>query len=136
MKRILLGLLLVGLINSCSCDGSDSNSSSTSSRPPGISTLKYFPVSVPLGFDGGETAITGSIDFIDADGDVTAIGIRHTDGSETVSRIAGMKVVTSGTTGINVIGSTNTKGVFYFQVWVVDALGNKSNELTGTFLVM
>ncbi len=129
MKRYIWLLCLLVLI------GCSNGSSPTSpSNAPAISNLNYSPRTATVGQGGGAVTVTGTIDFIDLDGDVTTL-ILSTTGGEISGPIQGISGMTNGTIAITAIVSTTTAGNYSFQVWVVDSRGNASNKLTGTFTV-
>ena len=139
MKRSTIWMLVAFLFFVVSCGGGGSDTSSSSgpvSTAPGISNLTFTPTSVQVGDGGGAATVTGSVEFIDKEGDLTTLKIRSTDGTVAdVELTSDYNGLTSGTIPVIVIVDTSTAGSFPFQVWVVDAAGNSSNELSGTFTV-
>lgn len=130
MKKLIL-LALSFIVLGCSSGGGGGNSpTGPSGSAPAISNLNYSPHSVTVGSGGGAATVTGTINFIDADGDVTTLYIGSVS-----STLTGMSGLTSGTIQVTAIVDTTTARSETFQVWVKDSQGHESNKLSGTFTV-
>ena len=130
-------LLFMSLFVSCGAGGGGSSDSSGSGgTAPVISNLSYSPASVIKDFGDGAISISGTVGFVDADGDISTITIADSGSSTgTDASISGASGVTAGTLDVATSYFTSTAGSFPFDVWITDAAGNKSNVLTGSFLV-
>jgi hypothetical protein len=130
---LFLPFLMV-IVTSCG-GGSGSSSGTQAGHVPSISNLLYTPSSAFFNQGNGTVDITGTIDFIDAGGDVTAARFTSSAGANLTLPIAGMSGQTSGTIQGSFTVTDNTVGDFTFEIWLVDAAGSSSNHLTGTFSV-
>jgi hypothetical protein len=120
--------------------GGGGGGSSQPQHAPTISNLQYSPNTVVQGQGGGSITATGTIDFIDIDGNISTLTITSYDslGNQTASNtspITGASGITSGSIGIAAIVDTTVKGNFTFKIYVTDSTGLQSNVLTGTFSV-
>lgn len=117
----LVALVLFTLVG-CGGDGS----------APVVSNLAVGPLTVPV---GPATAITGSIRFMDSDGDVDQIaaavtfaGTRTEVGPETIQPSPGDVEVGSVAVGLSL--APPVAGTYELEVWLLDEADNKSNKLT------
>lgn len=123
------GALTLAAMHGCGGDGE--------TDAPSISDLSYEADGVTT--DGG--MISGEFAFEDPDGNVIElyIRIRSPSGTETQldpSMLDLMEDATSGGVTFDIrLTSLSQSGTWEFDVWVRDADGNDSNELTGTFEV-
>jgi hypothetical protein len=107
---------------------------------PQISGLQYSPRSTTQNQGNGAVTITATINFTDQGGDVkTAVANRYNDqgvllGTST-GPLSNLSGVTSGIATAAGDISTTDVGVFTIEIYIIDAAGNSSNKLTGTFTV-
>lgn len=134
MKNFLFALLAFIALGCSSGGGGGSSPTGPSGSAPGISNLQYSPHSATVGQGGGAVTATGTIDFIDADGDVSSFKITG-NGTEKTYPVAGATGIKSGTIYITAVSDTTTARSGTFQVSVIDSQGHESNKLTGTFTV-
>jgi hypothetical protein len=127
-KTLLVSVMVVGLgAPSVGCVADEGT-------PPEISSLSYSPETTGV----GQTAtISGTIEFVDDDGDLELLGLTAIDpgGLQSdlpMSQIQGVAGTTEGTIGIQVFLVTSMVGTYQFEIFVVDAEGNESNRLAGT----
>jgi N-acetylneuraminic acid mutarotase len=96
---------------------------------------------VALNSGGGVTTITATVDFIDADGNLSTMTLTtfdaagHELSTQTVP-LEGASGLVAGTGHVAVQVSTTTSGNLTFQVFVTDTSGLQSNVLTGSFTVL
>jgi hypothetical protein len=102
---------------------------------PVISNLRFSPAFVLLKEGGGTTSITGTVDFVDDNGDLTALRLTAPGGIDVTIPIGGAAGVKRGTIQGLVSVSTATAGTYTFEVWVFDSQGASSNRLSGLFEV-
>ncbi len=138
--RVLTILLLAFMLSLYGCGGGGGGSSPSPAHTPGISNLQYFPNTAAQNSGGGSITATGTIDFIDTDGNISTLTITSYDslGSQkasSTSPITGASGVTSGTIGIAAIVDTTVTGNYTFKIYITDSTGLQSNILTGTFNV-
>jgi hypothetical protein len=99
--------------------------------------LQYSPTSAPA--SSGTATVTGTIDFTDADGNISIFTINIYSGSTLISStpttIQGASGVISGTFNIIVYVGTGVPGSYAFGIHVTDSAGLQSNVLTGPFTV-
>ena len=131
MKRILRMAALASmlLIGACGGDGGGSIDST-----PAIANLRISPASA-LQLPGGTVTVTGTIDFTDAGGDASMLHLTTSAGAN-LSIPVSLPGVTSGTIVGDFAVSVDQAGHYTFDVWLVDAAGNSSNHLTGSFDVL
>ena len=117
-----LGALVLFTLVGCGGDGS----------APVVSNLAVGPLTVPV---GPATAITGSIRFMDSDGDVDQIaaavtfaGTRTEVGPATIQPSPGDVEVGSVAVGLSL--TPPVAGTYELEVWLLDEADNKSNKLT------
>ena len=143
MKRLIdmtvLALLLPFMLTFYSCGGGG-GSSPAPANAPGISNLQYSPNTVVQNAGGGSIPVTGTVDFIDIDGNISTLTITIYDslGNQIASNttpITGISGHTSGTFSITVIANTTVIGNYTFKIHIIDSTGLQSNLLTGTFSV-
>lgn len=117
------------------------DNASQQKHAPSISNLHPSSTSVLQGDGGGSIIISGSVDFVDVGGDVELITTTYydSDGEVThttttpLSDIAGHK---SGTIDLDVAADTTVTGNYEMKIYISDAAGSRSNELTGRFEVL
>ncbi|HTP06076.1 MAG TPA: hypothetical protein VMM54_13090, partial [Nitrospirota bacterium] len=141
MKRLfdmaVLALLLPIILTLYSCGG---GGGSSPTNAPGISNLQYFPNTAVQNAGSGSIIVTGTVDFIDIDGNISTLTITIYDslGNQIASNttpITGISDHTSGTFSITVIVNTTVIGNYTFKIHIIDSTGLQSNVLTGTFSV-
>jgi hypothetical protein len=113
MKRLIdmtvRALLLSFMLTLYSCGGG--GSSPAPANAPGIFNLQYFPNTAVQNAGGGSIPVTGTVDFIDIDGNISTLTITIYDslGNQIASNttpITGISGHTSGTFSITVIANT------------------------------
>ena len=104
-------------------------------HPPSISNLVYAP-STARQAPNGIINITGTIDFSDAGGDISALHMVSSGGAELTAETPSLSGIKEGTVVGELIVSVDAIGKYTFEVWMTDAQGNVSNKLTGTFEVL
>ncbi|MDP1989477.1 MAG: hypothetical protein Q8K00_00515 [Syntrophales bacterium] len=146
---IIFCLMITALfLSGCGGGGDDPPPTTTTPPPvtvptshaPVISNLQYSPQTATQNQGNGTVTIIGTINFTDQGGDVkTAVvnrynaqGVLLGTGTGPLSNLSG---VTSGSTTAAGDISTANVGVFTIEVYVIDAVGNSSNKLTGAFTV-
>jgi hypothetical protein len=132
--RIISILAAALLLVNCGGGGGGGGSSAPTVNTLTISNLAYGPASAYFSA-GGTTSITGSINFNDSAGAVTAVRFTSSAGADLTIPVTGLAGRTSGTLQGSFTVSTAAVGNFTFQVWLVDATGLSSNHLTGTLSV-
>jgi hypothetical protein len=115
-------------------------SNSTSQNAPVIANLQLTPQSAALNSNGGSVALTGTIDFADADANLSTITITSYDSQgnlvQTLTNpIQSVFGLSQGTISISTVSSTTQSGSFPFNILVTDSTGLSSNTLSGTFTI-
>lgn len=127
-----------------SCGGGSGTSgdggSGGSGVPPALSNLTYSPHSATVNDGGGSVVVTGSVDFADADADVTGLAITTFDATGVQVATLDIPVqnppgVTSGTLSAEFSISTTIVGTYTFRIQASDTRGHVSNFLDGSFFV-
>jgi len=140
MRRLVpISALIVALI-SIGCGGGGGGGTSKPQQAPGISNLQYSPNTAVQGQGGGSITASGTIDFIDADGNISTLTINSYDSlgnqlASNTSLVSGASGVTSGSIIIAAVINTSVKGNYTFKIFITDSTGLQSNVLTGTFSV-
>lgn len=122
--------MLVISLFTLSCGGSSSGGGGTS---PAL-TLLNFTASVPQGQ-------SARVDFrySDPEGDIKFIFVREQFSQDTSSIFAAQDLNVSGSSGsaffLITFPNTDAQGQHLFEVWAVDANGNRGNSLTFTINV-
>ena len=112
-----------------------------SSNKPVISNLSYSPKSAVVNQGGGFLTVSGTVSFMDQDGDISLVTITTRDAvtgtqlSTLTEPVTGLSGAVSGVVFISVVTGTTTAGNYLFDVTLKDKAGNVSNTLTGTFKV-
>jgi N-acetylneuraminic acid mutarotase len=133
-------LLLFTFLTLLSCNGNGS-SDTPALIAPSLSNLRYSPTSVALNSGGGVAPITGTVDFVDAEGNLSTLtwttfdAAGHQLSTQTVP-LEGASGLAVGTGHATVQVSTTTPGDITFQVFATDTSGLQSNVLTGSFTVL
>ncbi len=107
---------------------------------PSISNLLYSPASTTVGSGSGTITVTGSVDFVDNEGDISTLIIDVFDSAdnqikhynESTTAISGQ---TSSTVSVSLNLDTSLESDFTFQLYLLDTSNLKSNILTGNFSV-
>jgi|GEM_PF-5338351 len=122
-------------------DGDGNGDGNHTGSAPVISNLTYSPKSTAVG-SGKEQNVTisGLIDFVDNDGDVSILTVDLFDPdnnrlSTNTSTLEGASGLTSGSVAGEFYLSTSVIAEYSFQVYVTDETNLKSNVLTGYFSV-
>ncbi len=132
LTRIFLQAFVLAAIASC---GGGGGGGGESIHPPSISKLKFSP-STALQASNGTIIITGTIDFADAGGDVSALHMVSSAGADLTIETPSLSGITGGAVVGELIVSVNAIGKYTFEVWMTDAQGSVSNRLSGTFEVL
>jgi hypothetical protein len=133
--RSALLVLLVSISLACSGGGGDGGGSSPVDSTPSISNLQFFPNTALQNDGNGTLTVIGTFDFTDQGKDIATLYIVSFDGSTLSAPIEGVSGEASGTIQGTLEVDTTTVGQFSFELYVTDSAGNKSNTLTGTFVV-
>lgn len=132
MKRsgIILSLLCLSLLTGCGGEVTKINTSAL----PAISNLSISPESATQFQGGGAVTIEANFDYEDLDGDISILNLKTPLGSQNIplEGISGKRV---GKITGKTIFPTNVKGSFPYEIYVLDSKGNKSNVLSGFFVV-
>jgi hypothetical protein len=102
-------------------------------QAPVISNLRMSPSSMSIKEGEGTVIVNSTIDFTDSMGDITALRLTASDGTELSAPIGGMTGKTSGTISGNINIPISIVDAGSFKIWVMDSEGNNSNKLSGTF---
>ena len=133
LTRIFLQVFVLAAI--ASCGGGGGGGGGEPIQPPSISNLLYSPSTV-LQAPNGTISITGTIDFTDAGGDISALHMVSSAGADLTVATPSLSGITKGTVVGELIVSVDAIGKYTFEVWMTDAQGNSSNRLSGTFEVL
>jgi N-acetylneuraminic acid mutarotase len=134
---ILLAFSLPFAYGGCSGGGGDGGETLNA---PDISNLFYTPKSADLGSGGGSISMFASIDFVDADGNVSTVTINVFDSTgnqidSNTDPIQGASGITSGTIQGTYNINTSVEDDYTFDVFITDTTNLTSNILTGTFII-
>lgn len=129
-------IILFGLGTIVASGGGDGDNNGGGGSAPIISNLEYYPTSYNVDSGNGTGIITGSVEFIDDDGDVASMTITTFDSSDnqvssSTTPITGISGMKSGTIGGEIIINTTIPGDYTFDVYINDEVDHKSNVLTG-----
>jgi hypothetical protein len=131
----LLALLPIALLLfGCGSDGDGDGGTA-----PGISNLEYSPNSAHVGEGGGAVTVTGTMDFVDPDGDLDFVRFRYRpcgtgDWTNNDVDITGVSGLTSGTiTFTGYIDTTCPPGSNTAQASAFDEAGHQSNTLNASW---
>jgi len=107
--------------------------------PPKIANLVYIPQQAPVD-EGKSTAIIGTFDITREMGEIVSINTEAFDaqGKKVASEsipVSDATLKTSSTLGFGFDMSTSFKGVYAFQIYIIDSKGQQSNRVDGTFAV-
>jgi hypothetical protein len=144
---VLTILFVILFISGCAGGGTEAGNPAQSAGPYesdsadsmlSISNLDYAPTSTEVG--GGEINVTGSVDFMDEDGNVSFLIIDIIDSDnrqveQITETIEGLSGQTSGTVDFTLTIDTEFQEDYTFEVYIMDETDNESNVLTGTFSV-
>jgi hypothetical protein len=138
LLNILICIITIITIGCSSSSGGDSLSNASGGdslgNAPGISNFSYSPSSAVLNQGGGAITVDATFEFVDQDGDITTLISQKNNETETSIEI-NTNSHTNGSMEIIAAIITTEKGTQTYKIHVKDAKGNKSNILTGTFLV-
>lgn len=114
---------------------------SSPQHAPSISNLQYSPDIAFLGQGGGSVTATGTIDFIDTDGNISTLTLAVYDlsGNQKIIKtipITGIAGIKTGRIDFVAILNTTVKGDYTFKIYISDSAGLQSNTLIGTFSVI
>ena len=140
-RLICLALELCMLLVVAGCGSGGGSGGNTQGTAPTIANLNYSPSSAQLNDGGGSAIVTGTIDFTDPDGDVFSFTIATFTSagqplSTTTTPIQSAAGSTSGAIAVSVAVPTTTIANYTFQVFITDAAGHASNQISGTFSVV
>jgi len=140
MRQLILIIVVTFALTSFGCGGGGGGGSSQPQHAPGISNLQYSPNTAVQNQGGGSIIVSGTIDFIDIDGNISTLTITSYDSlgnqkAANTSPITGASGITAGIVGVAAIVDTTVKGNYTFKIYITDSTGLQSNMLTGTFSV-
>lgn len=127
----ILNAFVLLLLIACGGGGGDDGNGG---NIPGISNLQYSPKSASLNEGGGAVTVTGTIDFVDLDGDVVSLTISGSS-TTTVLPVSNLGGITAGSIAIVAVVETTSAGDFPFSISITDSKGSVSNTLIGSFIV-
>ncbi len=133
LTRIFLQVFVLAAMTSCG--GGGGGGVVEPLHPPTISNLVYAP-STARQAPNGTISITGTIDFADAGGDISALHMVSSGGADLTVETPSLSGITEGAVVGEFIVSVNEIGTYTFEVWMTDAQGSVSNRLSGTFEVI
>jgi hypothetical protein len=118
--------------------GDGGGSGSGVGHAPAISNLQYSPDSSFVNNGGGTVFVNASVDFSDADGDLVSYALDIYDSSNVLvdslsGATAGVAGITAGTVNAALSVNTTVADDYKFLLYLTDASGNESNQLTGGF---
>lgn len=122
-------------LNSNKLSGTFEVVAAPTAHPPSITGLEYSPASAYEARDG-TTWVTGSVDFVDAGGDLVRLDVAKSWGAGESFSMLEFNGVTSGSARFYVGVPTSQTGPLTFEVSVTDSQGKVSNRLAGTFSVL
>lgn len=131
LARFAFLAFTAALISSCGGD----NGGDEPDHPPSISNLVYSPATASR-VAGGTVAITGSVEFTDAGGDVVSVRLVTSSGEDRTVPTPTLNGMTSGTATGTLDVSVDQVGRYTFEIWLVDSAGRASTHLVGSFEVM
>jgi uncharacterized delta-60 repeat protein len=108
---------------------------------PEISNFSFSPSSTTQGSGGGTISVSGILDFVDNDGNVSTLTLSIFDSNDNkldsnTNTIQGISGLTSG----SILGSfdvnTSVMGDYTFEIYVTDTTNLSSNILSGIFTVV
>lgn len=110
--------------------------------PPGqntfkISNLVYSPTVVPIKRYIPTFTISGTVNFVNANGGAAKLRLATSLGFDTTILISGGAGQANGTiTGYFELSQPKTPVELSFDIWLIDIKGNASNKLTGTLSII
>jgi hypothetical protein len=127
MRKYLFFLVFV--LFGCSSDSESVVLSFPAQYEPFIGALVLSPNTVSYMDGGGSVVVTVSITYWSRDGDVQALWLRTPDGaSQVFDEIPGAQTGEATTFTEDLVIPTDRIGEFYFEAWLVDGAGNRSNS--------
>jgi N-acetylneuraminic acid mutarotase len=120
-----------------SCGGGGDGGGNQSGSAPVISNLSYSPTSAKV---GGSGLITGSIDFLDNNDNVSSLTITIFDANDkqlgtTTNPLTAVSGIKSGRMNVEAQIDTSVEGVYTFDISITDTTNLTSNVLVGNFTV-
>lgn len=125
--------ILIAALTACGGTGGG-GADDSGTNAPAIANLRFTPNSAIQNQDRGSVTLTGTVDFIDEDGDIVSFTVIGISGSSTIP-VQGLTGIQTGAVPIVVSLSTAISGSFQFSVYITDSQGNNSNVLIGDFTV-
>jgi hypothetical protein len=137
MKKSFLLLVFLTLFFILSCSSGGSSSGGGGGAAP---SLLSFAINPTTARTSTVVASTVSFTYTDADGDLDGGSLvihSNDDGTETsIALSSSFQGSTSGTGGGTFRFQTQARaGTYTYQIWLVDRRGNRSNIITGNFIV-
>ena len=129
-------VFLASLLAACGGGNDGSGDQQGSGTAPQISNLNLSQTSVPFMEGNGTATITGTLDYVDPDRDITTVRVAVSDGTSLSIPVPGPIPADSGTLSGEIIISTTALGQFTAEVWLVDRAGHSSNRLPMAFAVV
>jgi hypothetical protein len=108
-----------------------------SDDPPEIRQLMYSP---NAGLVGTMSAISGTVNFTDSDGDISQSQVELIDplgasGTSSPEPITNVNQGPIGMVSFSIMFTPAVAGNFHFNIWIIDLQGRSSNRLSGTIRV-
>jgi len=144
--KLLFPILLLIFFSMYACGGGGGGGSSaapdqdTTTGIPSISNIQYSPRTATQNQGGGVVTVTGTIDFVDREGDLATltINVYNAQGVLVATGTPSLQNVSGRTSGIiQIQQDVNTANIvdYTVDIYVTDTDGNISNKLTATFSV-
>jgi len=127
MKKLFV-ILFAALFMFAGCGGSDGGSSdSSAAHAPRITGYEFGPIAAAQGAGGGSIPMFATIYFEDAGGDVIAVHIISDAAGDVAIPLTGEDGITKGwITLTNLYKDTRVKGIFWYEIYLVDSTGARS----------
>ena len=139
MKIFWVPIAAFFLLLGCGGGGGSQSPIPTPVIPPAISNLQYSPQSESIFSLGGQQPITVSWSFQYSSNssniETWTLAITDTQGNTSTSTAAFPFSGANGTASGTIVPDNSTAGTIKFSIYVVDKNGNKSNTITGDFIV-
>jgi N-acetylneuraminic acid mutarotase len=107
---------------------------------PDISNFSFSPTSTTVGSGGGTILVSGTLDFVDSDGNVSTLTLTIFDSNDnkldsTTEPVQGISGLTSGMIQGGFYINTSVAGEYPLEIYITDTTNLSSNILTGIFTV-
>ena len=134
-------VVLFGIISIIGSGGGGGDGGGGGGSAPEISNFSLSPTSTTEGSGGGTIPVSGTLDFVDSDGNVSTLTLSIFDSNDNLLEsstdpIKGISGLTSGTIqGVYYI-NTSVVGEYPLEIYITDTTNLSSNILSGTFTVI